>query len=61
MVPAAQQAGRHMAKVLPSTASHSLLYRPPGGRDPLITLPKTREGEELAHGPGIHQCALPPV
>lgn len=32
--------GRHMAEVLPSTASHSLLYRPPGGCDPTITLPQ---------------------
>lgn len=52
------EAGRHMGEVLPSTASHSLLYRPLGGRDPTITLP---EQWERAHRPGIHQEALPPV
>lgn len=52
-----KQTGRHAAEVLPSTASHSLLYRPPGGRDPTITLSKLeRERSELT---GLESTNVP--
>lgn len=54
---AGMQAGRYLTEVLPSTASHSLLYRPSEGCDPTITLPQLERERSLLTG--LESASMP--